>query len=74
MIAGIDCPYCEKVSINKISCRRGEKGTDFSQGSINRQKEKYCNGTYTQCWCYKYLERAWGHDKNVKVAVCTTGA
>jgi hypothetical protein len=58
-----NCPYFNsKVDkLKRINCRRGQATEKFEGKGYGKQINNYCNGTYTQCWCYKALEKAWGH-------------
>jgi len=64
-----NCPYYTSHAAMRINCLRGEIPTSYQDSNVTGQMKRFCNGTYRKCWCYKYLEGAWGYEQK---PVCKT--
>lgn len=61
-----DCPYHHGTLDGTIYCKRGEIPGKIEGVSVTNHMEHYCSDKYTQCRCYKFLEKSWGGRRNVK--------
>jgi hypothetical protein len=54
-----NCPYYRRNYNDKIECKRGHELGKIEGVGIGLHIRNYCDGKYTACRCYKYLNKKW---------------